>query len=89
MKEVAWSMDFIMPQYCNDVTRPAIDGLYGSGAGQKSALSHYHTSVNDMFDGAAEKVIFGFCISDCSGTGSNADAQQATAVKLFWATNVS
>jgi hypothetical protein len=45
-----------------------------------SALSHYQTLVNDMFDGAAEKVIFGFCISDCSGTGSNIDAQKAAAV---------
>jgi hypothetical protein len=80
MKELALSMDFIMPQYYNGVTRPAIDGLDGSGSGQMSALSHYQTLVNDMFDGAAEKVIFGFCISDCRGTGSNADAQQAAAV---------
>ena len=82
MKEVAWSMDFILPQYYNGITRPAIDGLDGSGAGQISALSHYQTLVNDMFDGAAEKVIFGFCISDCSGTGSNADAQEAAAVMM-------
>jgi hypothetical protein len=80
MKEIAWSMDFIMPQYYNGITRPAIDGLDGSGSGQISALSHYQTLVDDMFDGAAEKVIFGFCISDCSGTGSNANAQQAAAV---------
>ena len=80
IKEVAWSMDFIMPQYYNGVTRPAIDGLDGSGLGQMSALSHYQTLVTDIFDGAADKVIFGFCISDCSDTGSNADAQQAAAV---------
>merc|ERR1711862_1089844 len=32
------------------------------------------------FDGDATKIIFGFCISDCSGTGSNANAVQAAGV---------
>merc|ERR1711983_183352 len=80
LKSVASSLDFIMPQYYNGYTRPAIDGISGTGSGTVSALSHYNTLVDDMFEGHAEKVVFGFCISDCSGTGSNADADQAAAV---------
>merc|ERR1711862_1048490 len=80
LKEVSSSLDFIMPQYYNGYTRPAIDGIDGTGSGSISALSHYNTLVNDMFDGHATKVIFGFCISDCSGTGSNANAVQAAKV---------
>merc|ERR1712194_334306 len=80
LKEVSSSLDFIMPQYYNGFTRPAIDGIDGTGSGSVSALSHYNTLVNDMFDGDATKIIFGFCISDCSGTGSNANAIQAAGV---------
>ena len=80
IKEVASSLDFIMPQYYNGVTRPAIDGIDGTGSGSVSALSHYNTLVNDVFNGDATKIIFGFCISDCSGTGSNTNALQAATV---------
>jgi hypothetical protein len=80
LKEVSSSLDFIMPQYYNGYTRPAIDGIDGTGDGSISALSHYNELVNDMFDGEPEKVVFGFCISDCSGTGSNANKHQAVAV---------
>jgi len=80
LKEVASSLDFIMPQYYNGNTRPAIDGIDSIGAGSISAISHYDTLTNDMFDGEPEKVVFGFCISDCSGTGSNANANQAAVV---------
>jgi len=80
LKEVSSSLDFIMPQYYNGFTRPAIDGIDGTGSGSISALSHYNNLVNDMFDGDATKVIFGFCISDCSGTGSNANGIQAASV---------
>merc|ERR1712151_1298056 len=78
LKEVSSSLDFIMPQYYNGSTRPAIDGIDGTGAGSVSALSHYNTLVNVMFDGDATKIIFGFCISDCSD--SNANAVQAAGV---------
>ena len=80
LKDVSSSLDFVMPQYYNGFTRPAIDGIDGTGAGSVSALSHYNTLVNDMFNGDATKIIFGFCISDCSGTGSNANAMQAATV---------
>jgi len=80
LKEVATSLDFIMPQYYNGYTRPALDGIDGTGSGSISALSHYQNLVDDMFGGDYTKVIFGFCISDCSGTGSNANAMQASDV---------
>ena len=80
LKEVSSSLDFVMPQYYNGFTRPAIDGIDGTGSGSVSALSHYNNLVNDMFNGDATKIIFGFCISDCSGTGSNANAMQAATV---------
>merc|ERR1711915_187953 len=78
--EVADSLDFLMPQYYNGFTRPAIDGFDGTGSGSVSALEHYQNLVDNMFGGDATKVVFGFCISDCSGTGSNADGEQAKQV---------
>jgi len=78
--EVASSLDFLMPQYYNGVTRPAADGLSGTGIGSVSALSHYTDLVNNMFAGDATKIVFGFCIFDCSGTGSNAAAAEAVSV---------
>jgi chitinase len=81
LKNNAAYLDFLMPQYYNGFTRPALDGLSDtSGGSRPNALPHYNTLVNDMFSGDATKVIFGFCISDCSGTGSNASGQQAASV---------
>mmetsp|Transcript_12583 Transcript_12583/g.18086 ORF Transcript_12583/g.18086 Transcript_12583/m.18086 type:complete len:102 (+) Transcript_12583:244-549(+) len=69
-----------MPQYYNGYTRPAIDGIANTGAGSMSALSHYTDIVVDIFEGDAKRMVFGFCISDCGGTGSNADTSQASTV---------
>jgi hypothetical protein len=83
LKQVSSSLDFLMPQYYNGITRPAIDGISNSGAGQVSALSNYNMLVNDLFggeEGASQKVVFGFCINDCSHTGSNVNAQQAASI---------
>merc|ERR1711933_178542 len=80
LKDVSSSIDFIMPQYYNGYTRPAIDGIDGTGSGSISGLSHYTTLVDDMFNGDATKVLFSFCINDCSGTGSNANKNQAATV---------
>jgi len=77
LQDVSSHIDFLMPQYYNGVTRPIADGLEGSNVGAMSALDHYTTLVDDMFDGDPTKVVFGFCISDCSGTASNADGNQA------------
>ncbi len=73
-------LDFLMPQYYNGYTRPAIDGVGGTGAGSMSALSHYTDIVNGIFGGDPKRMVFGFCISDCGGTGSNANGAQASTV---------
>ena len=73
-------LDFLMPQFYNGVTRPAVDGVGGSGAGSMSAVSIFNNLSSDMFQGKPHKVVFGFCISDCSGTGSNVSGNQAVKV---------
>lgn len=73
-------LDFLMPQYYNGVTRPALDGIGSSGAGQVSALSHYTTLVNNIFAGDQSRMVFGFCISDCGSTSSNVNSAQASTV---------
>ena len=91
LRSVSASLSFIMPQYYNGITRPVLDGIIGTGSGSVSALSHYTNLVNNLFGGDATKVTFGFCISDCSGTNSNANAQQAvkvmTDLKSYYACN--
>ena len=73
-------LDFLMPQMYNGVTRPVSDGLEGVGAGSMSSVDLYGNLANDMFDHEPHKVVFGFCISDCSYTGSNANGAQAVQV---------
>jgi len=80
LKDNADSLDFIMPQYYNGFTRPAIDGFTGTGVGSVSTYNHYKNLVDDMFGGDATKVVFGFCISDCGTTQSNANMAQAVSV---------
>ena len=80
LRGLSSSLDFLMPQYYNGVTRPVSDGLTGTGFAPMSALEHYTQLVDDLFDGDATRLIFGLCINDCSGTGSNANANQAAIV---------
>jgi len=80
LKERSADLDFLMPQFYNGITRPVPDGFASSGTGTVSAKSVYDTLVSDMFGGAPEKVVFGFCIDDCGGTGSNASGSQAVTV---------
>lgn len=80
MKETASYVDFLNPQYYNGITRPGVDGIDGTGSGSVSALSHYTTIVNDIYNGDATKVVFGFCIADCGGTGSNINGNQAAQI---------
>lgn len=80
LQNTAWALDFLMPQYYNGVTRPAIDGIQNSGSGAIAALDHYQDLVDGIFGGDAAKVVFGFCVSDCSGTGSNVNANQAATI---------
>ncbi|KAJ9460822.1 hypothetical protein DIPPA_18220 [Diplonema papillatum] len=77
LKDVAASLDFIMVQYYNGITKPNVNGFTG---GNPSAEDHYDKIVTDMFSGDARKVVFGFCISDCSGTGSNIGSSTAVQV---------
>jgi chitinase len=71
LKRLHADLDFIMPQFYNDVTRPTTDGVNRSGAGSMRAQSIFNNLANDMSMSKQHKVVFGFCISDCSGTGSN------------------
>jgi len=72
-------LDFLMPQFYNGVTRPAL-GVDGSGGGQMSAVALFSSLSNELFDSEPNKVVFGHCISDCGGTGSNINAAQAVQV---------
>merc|ERR1712087_540388 len=71
LKKRRADLDFLMPQFYNGVTRPGVDGVDGTGAGARSAAGMFSSLANDLFDQEPNKVVFGFCISDCSGTGSN------------------
>jgi len=72
IKSVASSVDYLLPQYYNGPFRPARD--------LAAVRPHLTDLVNDVFDGDASKVLFGFCISDCSGTGSNVGSSQAVSI---------
>jgi len=71
--ELASHIDFVMPQYYNGYTRPATDGFDG---GAVSAEAHYTAIVNQIFDGDATKIIFGFCITGCIGSASGEQAAE-------------
>ncbi len=79
LSDIASNIDFLMPQYYNGVTRPVIDGIASSGSGSMAAITHYDNLV-DIFGDDPTRIVFGFCISDCSGTGSNANAEGAAQV---------
>ena len=69
LKDSASILDFLMPQYYNGITRPLYDP-YG-------AIDHFKTLTDDLFGGDPTKVSVGFCVSDCSATGSNIDGYHA------------
>ena len=74
--DVAWALDFLMPQYYNGIVRPLVDGI---GAGSPG-INHFNTIKDNMFGGDPTKVVFGFCISDCAFTGTNTDATRAVSI---------
>mmetsp|Transcript_17385 Transcript_17385/g.26377 ORF Transcript_17385/g.26377 Transcript_17385/m.26377 type:complete len:569 (-) Transcript_17385:485-2191(-) len=80
LKEVGPLLDFLMPQYYNGVARPALDGLEGQRFGAMATLDHYDHLVQDIMDGDATRVIFGFCLQDCGPTNSNVNAGQASII---------
>jgi len=69
----------LMPQFYNGVTRLALS-IDGSGGGEMSAAVLFGSLSNELFDGEPQKVVFGHCLSDCAGTGSNINAVQAVEV---------
>jgi len=50
-------LDFLMPQFYNGVTRPAVDGVDGTGAGALSAAAMFDSLSNELFDSESNKVI--------------------------------
>jgi hypothetical protein len=70
LREVADSLDFLMPQYYNGIVNPTINF--------SGAVQHFRTLKDDMFGGDASKIVFGFCISECSSY--NINGQQAASV---------
>lgn len=80
LKAQHWNMNYVAVQFYNSITRPALDGFDGSGSGQVSASSIYTNIANDIFPEQPDKVVFGFCLDDCSTTGSNASGSQAAQV---------
>jgi hypothetical protein len=75
LKNVAHSVDYLLPQYYNGFLRPASDML--------PVLSHFSDLVHGLFNGDESKVIFGFCISVCPGFNVNS----AEAVQILDALN--
>jgi len=70
LKEVASSLDFLMPQYYNGYVR-SLSNFPG-------ALSHFTTITNELFNGDASKIVYGFCINDCGSF--NLDGYQSAEV---------
>lgn len=80
LESVKSSVDYILPQYYNGITRPVTDGFFKANSGRVVTADHYKYLVDYLFGGDATRVVMGFCISDCSGTSSNALATQARSV---------
>merc|ERR1712113_356718 len=72
IKTVASSVDYLLPQYYNGPFRPANNLAL--------PIAHLQKLVSDCLDGDASKVLFCFCIADCSGTGSNIDGNKAAEI---------
>jgi len=63
LKSIAPSVDYVLPQYYNGFMKPGIS--------PSAAKTHFTDLVDDVFGGDASKVIFGFCIADCSSFNVN------------------
>jgi len=80
LKDQNENLDYLMPQFYNGYIKVVSDGFTGTGAGAYSAESVYSNLAVDLFPNRPDKVVFGFCINGCGGTGSNANGQQAVSV---------
>ena len=79
LASVSDSIDFLMIQFYNGYARPAQDGFDGPTVyyGSMKASTIFDNVVDNVFGGQEHRVVVGFCIADCSYTGSNADATSA------------
>jgi hypothetical protein len=80
LKDQHMNLNFLMPQFYNGITKAVADGVTRGKQGRDSAISLYDNLANDLFPGEPYKVVFGFCVTDCSGTGSNTDGDQAVTI---------
>ena len=53
-----------------------LGGFDGVGPGQTKTSIIYDNIANDIFPGQPDKVVFGFCVSQCENTASGSDAVQ-------------
>eukprot|EP00808_Paulinella_micropora_P030148 g16404.t1 len=60
------AVNYLMPQYYNGYMSVP------TSAGAAAAITHYGQLVNGLFAGDASRVLFGFCINDCSSFNVNA-----------------
>ena len=72
------SMDFVIVEYFNGVTRPGVDGWQPAGLGDYAVSEVYQHLVDQLLD--ATKHVFGFCIHDCSYTASNVAGVKAVEI---------
>jgi len=70
-------VDFISVQYYNDNPDPVTNPT--------SAINHYKTLVNGLYNGDATKVVFGLCISDCNSFNMNAQGAASITKELVQA----
>jgi len=69
------SIDFIIIQYYNNPPNPATL--------PSSAVDHYERIVSGLFGGDASKVVFGICLTDCSGSGDLTVSQANSITKTL------
>ena len=55
-------LDFLMPQFYNGVTRPAVDGIAGAGSGAMSAAVMFSSLSIDLFASQPNKVSVNFSL---------------------------
>lgn len=84
LQDSAQFIDFIMVQYYNGFVKPGKDGIsveitswYSGEPDTYSAISHYTTIVDRVFNGDATSVVFGWCIGDCNAGFNVPDGSDA------------
>mmetsp|Transcript_35561 Transcript_35561/g.65198 ORF Transcript_35561/g.65198 Transcript_35561/m.65198 type:complete len:491 (-) Transcript_35561:280-1752(-) len=76
LKDQNANLNFLMPQFYNGITRPVLGGFDGVGPGQTKTSVIYDYIANGIFPGQPDKVVFGFCVSQCANTANGSEAVQ-------------